>query len=135
MVSLSMGVTIISNDDEMELWSGSCSSFGDFRIELAELIGLESYRYGIYKRENGKRYTFKKAKEDVESKGPGAVAFFMHSDYEGEWTPEECGLILNLFESLEVPEHFSFSIFRSFRTEFERFVKGLEYCNKGVNFY
>jgi len=70
MLSLSMGVTIISNDDEMELWSGSCSSFGDFRIELAELIGLESYRYGIYKRENGKRYTSKKPKKMLKVKVP-----------------------------------------------------------------
>lgn len=128
------GLIIISDDGQSEIWFGSRQVFGTFKIELAKLLGLESYKTGIYgnsfKIDGETRYTRAQAVVDVEALGTGAVAFFLHHDF-GRWSSSECRAIVDFFKDLVVPEYLEESdvcTYWEFRKDFDTMMTGLKYC-------
>lgn len=92
-----MGLDILSQDGEVSLWSGGYAQFMWFRVTLATICHQASFNPYI-----GDKYTpvvecllqrltkLPKWKEQIEEIMRGFIAFFTHSDAEGEWTVEEC---------------------------------------------
>lgn len=96
-----MGLSIVSEDGKVHLWTGSYTSFDVFRSFVHN--------------------------ENVTPAHQGYSAFFMHSDADGFWSPEECADIDNLLKSV-FQDHLSDDDFLCEHFYLLRFLEGLSYC-------
>lgn len=133
-----MGLSIISEDKKVSLWISSYSGFADFRIELAEKVGLIKYNNGVYGARYGWKGNYEEADAEVKEECPELASLLMCSDFEGKWTFEDCSTIykglmdLNFKNNLNYENsHSEFSIDPKplvSDLNYENLLNGLKYC-------
>ena len=90
-----MGLVILSEDNSTTAWMGSYTSFSRYRASVAEMV-------------DGER---------------ACVAFFNHSDCDGEWTPAECREVIDLLTRLKEKQPDT-----DMETTTDQLLTGLQYC-------
>ena len=123
-----MGLHIVSkkkiNGNTLSIFQSSYNSFFRLRKWVAEKFGM---KFGF-----NRNITL----DEIDKLPQGAKEFFWHSDCEGEWTVNECKLIVELLKPLVVPTDVGCPYYDmcNICVLYDRLVKCVEH-NSGVNFY
>ena len=141
-----MGVNIVSQDGEKELFVGPYSGFGKFRTTIATALGCPSYeKYleaiiegmmplmtetldGIKKKLEAKRNIERYAPlrqselQQLYVTKPYARSFLEHSDCDGNWTVEQCKEVRHVLTDVV-------DLLEDWQKEAAiEFIEGLDYC-------
>lgn len=119
-----MGLSIVSEDGEVELWSSSYTGFALFRAMVGGLLGMRKYEL-YYEDCLGNLDARSKADADLTElfkSRPASRYFFEHSDCEGDWIPLECDCVLSLLLEVQsgVPD--------KWKDVTRNMIEGLRYC-------
>jgi hypothetical protein len=96
-----MGLSIVSEDGKVHLWTGSYTSFDNFRKFVHT--------------------------RNPTSDHPAYAAFFQHSDAQGFWSPDECDVIFDMLRNLFQNDLLDDDFFCE-HGELLRILDGLSYC-------
>ena len=123
-----MGLNIMSEDGEMDIFSRSYSTFMEFRCIIFSLVTNMPYKKVIHYMRNG-GYISKMV--PYFDKFPKLQPFMDHSDCDGSWTIKECSQVKNLLESVirkTKPLNRYWNSYQSIHETIQNFVEGLNYC-------
>ncbi len=131
-----MGLDLISEDDEKEIFKATYQAFTQFRIQIARLLGCTVYpdaycRAHPLEQEDPARWKeWQTEMRLINDRVPCAGIFLTHSDYDGEWSPQECKAIASILESVfdNLPVTPSKMRIGDWRETTRKFISGLEYC-------
>lgn len=115
-----MGLSIVSEDGEVELWSSSYTGFQVFRAAVGGLLGMREYQ--LYYDYLGDMSRANAELTDLFKSRPATRYFFQHSDCDGDWIPLECDCVLSLL--LEVQDQMP----DTWQEATRNMIEGLRYC-------
>ena len=142
-----MGLDITSADNKTAIWNGAYTAFRRFRHEIARLLecveylkelplaGIDAKSIAMISITVGTQFTSpaKLTKEMLEHEKvtPGIMAFLLHSDCGGKWSPTECAQIVKLLKPLllRLPTKIDSGHIGDWGTTTKQFITGLEYCH------